>query len=273
MNNTRRTAFLFAVALFTLPTFAYGSNPLNPSPRRPQVLVGPTFQINRNYHSGGFGTLHQEGCPLFEHGTGWGFGIGLSAEFSPIVDGSWSIVPRVTFEQRPGQFYQELPDVPVSSQSSDPNASPTIVNQTVSTTSDIGYTLLNAEVMYEQDIVIRNDFRLGIAGGPAVGYIVSGTNRQVQDLIEPQNARFVNNENLPTARSGRQLIFFSGEIPQLNSTRFSVKAGIQSETGLFGNQWIMSSGIYYDYGLTNVARTENWGVNSIIFQIDFRRGF
>lgn len=272
--NKETIACVFAAALFTLPPLAKGSTPLDPNPRRPQLLVGPTFQINRNYHSGGFGTLSQENCPLFEHGTGWGFGIGLSAEFSPIVDGSWSIVPRITFEQRPGQFYQELPEVPVIYEISDnPNIPPTTVNQTVSTTSDITYTLLNAEVMYEQDLFIRNDFRLGVAAGPAFGYIISGRNRQVQDLIEPQNARFANIPDLPTERSGRRLIFFDGEIPQLNSTRFSVKGGVQTELGIFGNRWIMSSGVYYDYGLTEVARTENWGVNSIVFQIDFRRGF
>lgn len=271
--NAVQISFLFSAALFLLPSLARASNPLNPNPRRPQVLVGPTFQINRNYHTGGFGTLQQEGCPLFEHGTGWGFGVGLSAEFSPIIDGSWSIVPRVTFEQRPGSFYQELPDVEIIIPSADPALPPTVARQRVSTTSDITYTLLNAEVMYEQDIIIRNDFRLGLAGGPSVGYVIGAANRQVQDLIEPQNARFVNSEHLPTDRAGRRLIFFDGDIPQHHDIRFSVKGGVQSEVGLFGNQWIMSSGIYYDYGLTSVTSTENWGLHSVIFQVDFRRGF
>ena len=250
-----------------------GSTPLEFIPSQPQVLVGPTFGVNRNYHSGGFRTIPDPGCPLFEDGTGWGFAIGFSAEFLPVVDGRWGIISRFTFEQRPGQFRQDLPNAKVLRQSqTDPNNS-VIVDQSVSTTSDITYSLLNAEVMYKQEILHLSDIRIGVLAGPAFQYVIGGTNRQVQDLEAPDNARFTNPEGYPTARSGRQLIFFDGNIPDRNGARISVKAGLQGEIGLFDNQWSMTPGIYYDYGLTDVTTAESWQLHSMFFQVDLRRAF
>ena len=280
--NLKTVSLAFLAALFTIPlipadTSAQAAsgrdNPLNPTPSRRQVLVGPTFSINRNYHTGGFRTIDDPGCPLFEDGTGWGYGVGLSAEFLPSVDGRWGIIPRVSFEQRPGQFRQELPNAKVLLPNPAAPNEPTIVDQTVSTTSDITYTLLNVEVMYKQEVLILGDFRVGVAAGPAFQYVMGGTNRQVQDLEEPENARFVNIDNRPTAKNGRQIIFFDGDIPQRSGTRFSLKGGVQGEIGLFDNQWAMIPGVYYDYGLTDVTPAENWQLSSIIFQLDFRRAF
>ncbi|MGE3801604.1 MAG: outer membrane beta-barrel protein, partial [Candidatus Kapaibacterium sp.] len=221
----------------------------------------------------GFRTNDEPGCPLFEDGNGWGFLVGLSAEFLPSVDGRWGIIPRITFDQRPGQFRQELPNAKVLLPNPADPKNPTVVDQTVSTTSDITYSLLNVEVMYKHEILLLGDFRVGAAVGPAFQYIMGGTNRQVQDLEEPLNARFVNPDGRPTENNGRRLIFFDGDIPERSSTRFSAKAGLQGEIGIFDNQWALTPGVYYDYGLTDVTPTENWQLSTIIFQVDLRRAF
>lgn len=247
------------------------SNPLDPPRARRQVLVGPTFLVNRNYHSGGFHPIADASCPLFENGNGWGFGLGLTAEFLPVVNGSWSIIPRVTFEQRPATFYQELPNVPISQPiSPDSNA---ILNQTVATTAEITYTLLNMELLYKKEILVQGGIRFGVLAGPALSYVLGGTSYQVQDLIEPENARFIPVGDYQLTRGGRRMIFYDGDIPSRTSTRFSLKGGVQCEIGLFGNQWIMTQGLYYDYGVTNVTAAESWGLNSLILQTDFRRAF
>lgn len=247
-------------------------NPLDPTPSRRQILIGPSFAINRNYHTGGFRTLEGATCPFFDDGTGWGYSVGLSAEFLPSINGHWGIIPRITFEQRPGQFTQELPNAKVLLE--DPvTGDKEVVDQTVSTTSVIDYTLLNMEVLYKYEIVTMGSFRVAVAGGPAFQYVMAGRNRQVQDLEEPQNARFLNPDNFVTENNGRTLVFFDDDIPQRNATRFSVKAGVQGEIGLFGDQWILTPGIYYDYGLTEVTSTEDWKLNTIFFQVDFRRAF
>lgn len=274
--NLKNVFLAFLAVMLTAPSLSYSKgndNPLDPAPSRRQILVGPTFNINRNYHSGGFRVIDDPQCPVFEDGSGWGFGVGLSAEFLPSVNGSWGIIPRVTFEQRPGVFNQELPNAEVLLPSADPNEEPVIVEQTVSTTSEITYSILNAEVMYKQEVLVLDALRIGVVAGPAFAYVLGGTNRQVQDLIEPQNARFTNPSDLETEENGRRLIFYDGDIQGRNSIRFSAKGGVQGEFGLFGNQWIMTPGVYYDYGLTEVTSEDSWNLSSIIFQVDLRRAF
>jgi hypothetical protein len=143
----------------------------------------------------------------------------------------------------------------------------------VSTTSVIDYTLLNIEVLYKYELVTMGSFRVAVAGGPAFQYVMAGRNRQVQDLEEPQNARFLNPDGFVTENNGRTLVFFDDDIPQRNATRFSAKAGVQGEIGLFDDQWILTPGIFYDYGLTEVTSTEDWKLNTIFFQVDIRRAF
>ncbi len=241
-------------------------NPLNPTRPRSKLLIGPRVGVNRNYHSGGFHTIQEALCPTFESGSGWGFLGGLTAEFIPGT--SWSIVPAITFDSRPGSFKQEL--------------DPTLVlldgvgvTQEVTTTSDVTYQLVSAEVMYKQEIWMPSkSFRMSVAGGPVASYVLGGKLTQVQDLIQPDNARFKNPLGLRTDLNGRRLIFYDNEdIPGRNAMRFSLKAGLMFEIGLFKNQIMMYPGAFYDFGLTNVTSTENWSLNSVLFQVDFRRAF
>ena len=240
-----------------------------------QFSIGLTLGFNRNYHSGGFRTIDDPGCPLFEDGTGWGFHVGLSAEFLPNAKSNWGIIPRITFEERPGQFLQRLPNAKVLLPNPVDPSQPEIVDQTVSTTSDITYSLLNAELLYKQEIFSLGDLHLGVLAGPAFQYVLGGTNRQVQDLEDPRNARFINPDSRPTENDGKRIIFYEGDIPDMSSTRFSVKAGIQGELKLLNNTWRLIPGIFYDYGLTNVAlsQKEDWKVHTVSFQVDLRRAF
>ena len=267
----KRVSYILALlGAFTLGAemvSAQGSNPLDPTVPRSQVLVGPTVGLSRNYHTGGFRTIEDPNCPIFEDGSGWGFLVGITAEFQPSP--TWSIIPRVAYESRPANFEQNLPDAQVLR----PGAS-NPVNQTVTTSSAITYSLLTAEVMYKYEFLkIGRGFRVAAEAGPVFGYVLGGKNRQVQNLIEPQNARFVNPDGYPTENNGRTLVLFDNDIPGRSSTRFSLKGGLQAEIGLFGNAWIATPGIYYDYGLTQVTENENWNLNSILFQLDFRRAF
>jgi len=95
----------------------------------------------------------------------------------------------------------------------------------------------------------------------------------VQDLVAPDNARFINPSDLPSENGGRRLLLYDGTIPELNPFRLSLMAGLQAEVPLFGNQWYMTPGVYYDYGLTDVTKAENWQLNSIVFMLDFRHSF
>jgi hypothetical protein len=251
----------------------YASTPLGWSPERPQVLVGPTIAINRNYHTGGFPSIKEPICPVFRNGTGWGYAVGLSAEFAPTINSTWGIIPRMTFELRPGQFREDLPDIGVISPNPDDPDNPTVVNQTVFVESDITYALLNFEVLFRQQFAQFGNVRLSLLGGPAGQYVVEASNRQMEQLEEPANARFRNPDGLREEDFGRRLILYEGNIPQRHSVRFSTKFGLQGEIPLFGYDWVLTPGFYFDYGITDVTPTENWQLNSAMFQLDFRRAF
>jgi hypothetical protein len=244
-----------------------GSSPIDFEIPRASVLIGPVIGVNRNFHTGGFRTVTaDESCPVFEQGSGWGFLGGITAEL--LLGESWSLIPRLTYESRPGSFESELPDALVLL----PNTTE-VVTQTVTASSEVTYQIINAEVLYKQEIAQLGGLRIGLAAGPAAQFVMAGTNRQVQDLILPENARFTNPQGYPTENNGRRLVFFNDDIPNRNGLRFSLKGGIQAEVGLFGNAWIMTPGLYYDFGLSDVTNTENWQLSTLMFMVDFRRAF
>ena len=254
------------VLLATSGAFAQGSNPLDPTEQKKKFLIGPVVGVNYNMHTGGFRTLAEDNCPVFTEGSGTGFLAGITAEFQ--LGETWSIIPRATYQSRPATFKQTLPDALVLLP-----GETVPVTQSVTTTSEIDYTLAVLEVMYKQEFAELGPIRLGAAFGPSLGFLLGGDNYQTQDLLEPANARFKNPDNLPTDNNGRTLIFNNGAIPGAASMRISLKAGLQGEFGLFNNAWLMSPGIYFDYGLNDVTSAEDWQLNTLMFQIDFRRAF
>lgn len=242
-------------------------NPLESTVHFTKVLVGPVVGGSRDYHTGGFRTVNDPICPVFSQGTGWGPLAGISAEF--VMGEAWSLISRICYDNRPGNFRQYLPDAGVLVVNQ-----PDPVKQTVSTESVIGYRMLTAEMMYKQDLArIGKSIRLSVAAGPVLGYVLGGTNRQVMNLEQPQNARFINLENKPVENGGRTLVFYDGAIPGRNTVRLSLKCGVQTEFGMYNNQVIVTPGMYFDYGLTRVSSAENWNLNALLFHVDFRRAF
>lgn len=248
----------------TKPDIKPGSTPIEFDQSPSRILVGPTIGLNHNYHTGGFRIINDPICPFFQSGSGVGFSAGITAEYDREY---WSIIPRITYQSRPGEFRQQLEDVQVFIP--DEGIS---VTQSVTAKSFVEYRILNAEVMFKHDVVvIDNRVFVGLAAGPSVAYVLDGKITQAQDLEEPLNARFLNPLDLPTDNFGRRLIYAdNADIPGRNSLRFSLKAGMQVEVGLFDDQIMMTPGIYYDFGLNNVTSNENWDLNSMMVQVDFR---
>jgi hypothetical protein len=243
------------------------SSPITFGPQRAPLMIGPTIGASMNFHSGGFRTIAaDENCPEYGSGTGVGFIIGASAELS-IAEKS-SLIPRLLFETRPGSFEQDLPPAYVPVPGSDQP-----VPQTVRAAAEVSYSLLNLEVLFKQELMQFGTMRVGVAAGPSFGFVVGGDLKQMQDLLTPENARFSNPNNYPLENDGRRLVFYDGEIPSKSGTRFSLKLGVQSEIGLFGNSWFMSPGLFYDIGLSDVTEGENWQVSSLMLTVDFRRAF
>jgi hypothetical protein len=243
------------------------SNPIQPMSERAPVLVGPVLGLNRNFHTGGFRTItHDEACPVFAEGSGWGFLAGLTAEIM-VAEGA-AVIPRVIYESRPGLFESRLPDALVLMP-----GSTEVVNQTVTASSDVTYTLVTAEALYKHEVTSLGGARIALAAGPSFGLVTRDHNRQVQDLVTPTNAVFTNPEGHELENGGRRIVFYDEGIADRTAFRFSLKAGVQAEVGLFGGTWYMTPGLYYDYGLSDVTRADNWQLNTVMFMVDFRRGF
>lgn len=273
LNTRMLTRHLLAALMLALASMhaawgqggGEGSNPLGDDDFKTKVLIGPVGGAGMNYHTGGFRIISEASCPVFTSGSGWGFLVGLSGEVQPSE--RWSLVPRLTYESRPAMFKEYLDAARVLVDSVN------VVEQIVSTTSDVKFSFINLEVMYSRQVLqLGRSFRLSASAGPAVGYVLGGTITQVQDLEQPLNAQFVNPNGLPTENNSRRLIYSKDRtIDGLQQFRFSVKGGVNAEVGLFNDEWILYPGVYYDFGLTNVTRNENWNLNTIIFQIDLRR--
>jgi hypothetical protein len=242
------------------------STPIEAAPQRAPVLVGPVVGMNRNFHSGGFRTItSDEACPIFSNGSGWGFLAGVTAEIalSPVS----AVIPRLTYESRPGSFESRLPDALVL-----PRGATDVIKQSVTASSSVSYTLFGIEGLYKHEVGTLGAMRIALAAGPALGVVIADNNRQVQDLVEPTNAVFTNPQGYPVEEGGRRIVFYDAPIPARTDLRFSLKAGVQAEVLLFGGTWYMTPGLYYDYGLSDVTRADNWQLNSLMFMVDFRRG-
>ena len=152
----------------------------------------------------------------------------------------------------------------------------TPVEQGIEALSDIDYRIMSAEVLYKYEIMQpARSIRLSVAAGPTADLLLVGRKTQVQDLVDPDNARFIETSGLhPNEHNGRRQVFAKNdEIKGLSRTRFSLKGGVQGEIGLFNDKVIFYPGVFFDYGLTRVSTAENWSLNSILFQLDFRRAF
>ena len=242
-------------------------SPISTGTERPPLMIGPSLGFNRSFHSGGFRTISaDETCPVFEGGGGWGFMIGGNAEFA--LGDNAGLIARLGYESRPATFEADLPASYVLQEGSNE-----AVPQTLVARSEISYSLVNIDALYRHQIAMLGTSPISIIAGPTVGIVVGGGNRQMHDLILPENARFENPNNYPLERDGRRMIVFDGDIPERSGVRLSLKAGVQTELRIFGNAWTLAPGLYYDFGLSDVSAAENWQVSSLMLGVDFRRAF
>jgi hypothetical protein len=245
---------------------ASGPNPLGSIPRKGKVLVGPVAGAARNYHTGGFRSFADPQCGLFGAGDGLGPIVGIAAEY--LTSNSMGIAARVTFDQRPGEFHQELQDAYVMSE-----AGGNPVLQQVALNSQVKYQLVNVDLLLKQEVAMIDKARIGVAAGPSFGIVAGGSQRQTLDLVLPLEARFVNPDGLPEEAGGRRLVVYDGNINAQKSFRASLMAGIQAELPDSNNSWMVLPSIYYDNAITDVTGTENWRLNSLVAMVDFRHAF
>lgn len=236
--------------------------------RRVVSSIGVVVGVDRAYHDGGFRLLTASSGRVFENGAGWGYTAGVSLEIG--MGRNSSIVARMAYGSRPGNFQVTYTHAP--------NFSPVyqggveITDVTITAESEVAYALLSAEALYQYMLSVSPGLRLGAAVGPAFGYVLDAKVRQAEALVYPTDARFEGG-GYPTTNDGRGLVLFDADIPEHSTTRLSLKGGVLAEIALPGSGWLLSPGVYYDYGLTDVSSSENWNLSALSLQLDLRYAF
>ncbi|MCB0713186.1 MAG: hypothetical protein KDD67_12720 [Ignavibacteriae bacterium] len=245
------------------PVEEIGSAPLSS-----RFQIGITGGVTHDIHSGRLHdsrTVDEDGCPVItawpdKENKGYMFGIVGAYRIN-----SWlTLRSDVMFALHQSIGRQELPNAKVLLPNPDDPSSPTIIDQTVA---------MEAEWIYSYTMLgLLSDFTL-IKLGPGEFHAMAGltygwqtlTEWEVdQNLEEPQNARFINPDQLPSKNDGKSLIISKNQNPSAPS-RFSLRSGLGYDFSLLAPLHIQPN-IVYDFGLTDVQ--DGWRMNYLVGQID-----
>jgi opacity protein-like surface antigen len=222
--------------------------------------VGVTGAYSRSYHTGGFRSYGDPSCGVFSDGSGSGYQAGIAGRFAP--GGLLALDVRATLDSRPGIFESTSGNCQLIVPSS-----PEPIVQKVYERSEIVYELATLDMMLTARAPLGDAIAFTASLGPTVSIVRNGRITQYQEIISPDSARFLNVEGYPTENDGRRVYFARDmKIPQMSSTRFSIKAGVGLE-GELVERLTLRGGVYYDRALTDVTVSENWQVHSLLGEL------
>ena len=246
-----------------------GAPPVEDSPLS-ELRLGISGGLTRNVYEGiTTRALEDPSCPKFEEkGPTWGFSAGLTATYR--YSGRTGVTAHLLYSTRPGIGHTTLPDTRMMMPG--PNGDPVLVDQSVSTTTEIRYDLYELGLLWNVDLLRTEEIGFGFAVGGSVAYVGTFTQTIEQQLLVPENARFRNPENLPTRDSGRVMTLAADSpVPDASSTRLSARGGAYLDLTLF-DPICITPGVYYDHGLTSAVTDDEWYVHSVLFQVDVTVG-
>lgn len=249
------------------------ANPLRPRKMPPRILIGPVVGFNQNFHTGGFASFtNDENCPQFQSGNATGFYLGGSFEYllGDPRDARSSILFRGLLDLRPASFEEVGDNLPSRMQDGDESR---VVFSTTSHNAEIEYTNLNLEILYK---LMLGETKIGIALGPSVGINLTTSAEQTFNLLEPQNAIFVEDPEFKAkgyeyTNDFRTIVIQNGDVPDKSGIRFGMKAGLLYEVNV--KKVLVVPHIFYDFGLTKVTSTDDWRVSSLQAGVDIRFAF
>ena len=233
-----------------------------------ELRIGLSSGLTKNFHNGdAYRLIDDPSCPVFnDFDPLWGVSAGLTGTYK--FSRYTGVTAHLLYSTHPGRGRSELPNAQVLLPSQDPNEASIIVEQTVRAQTDIAYNLYQLGVMGTMDVVSTQYVRAGIAVGGSVAYVDEARHTIEQQLVEPENARFINPESYPEREKGRVLVFADDEpIPDASSFRASLRAGTYVDFRLF-NFLHITPGVYFDYGLTSVVEDSDWTLNVLMYQMD-----
>ncbi|MES2765646.1 MAG: hypothetical protein V4642_07255 [Bacteroidota bacterium] len=282
-----RTLFsIFASGIFAfsaVASFAQDddlSDPLNPKAAPPRIYIGPVAGYNRAIHTGKFASIPNSvnnspvPCPIFDGGSKNGFYVGGTMEYllgNP-KDAVSSIIGKLVYNYLPGSF--AITGLPYNVV--DPNGRP--VSTTVQHVDEVNYQTIDLELLYKLNLFGSS---FGVVAGPTMGMSLGkATHLQQFELVQPTNATFevdpeAEAKHLKYSDDKRTITISDGELPNAETLRAAIKAGVQYEIlNLFGSRrFILAPHVFYNFGITKLTSAENWRVNAFQTGVDLRYGF
>ncbi len=244
-------------------------SPLKFKSNKVPYFFGLIGGVNQAMHQAEIATFADDDyCPFFENSSGIGFfgGAFVWIPIGDVKDSKHSIYVRATYNTFPSEFQKSgfTNEALVYSEGSD-NAE--VVRFTTDHTLDVTYNIFSIELLYKY-IVIPN---IGICVGPTFDFPVTKTSIQRLRIIDPANVSFIVPDP-PKYRyedGNRTIIVNDGDIPETESFRLAIKLGVQYEI-ITGTGFDIIPGLFYNFGVTKVSKSDDWRINAFQLGVDFR---
>lgn len=250
-----------------------GASPIEPEDLTKPFYFGVIGGINQAMHQAEIATFADDDfCPYFENSSGIGFfgGVFLWFPIGEIADSKHSIYLRGVYNTLPSEF-QKAGFTHEALVYTEGNTNADVIQFTTDHTLDVTYNIFSVELLYKY-IVIPN---VGLCVGPTFDFPVSKTSVQRLRIVDPDNVSFMP----PTEGSkykyedgNRAIVVNDGEIPETNGFRFALKFGVQYEI-ITGTGFDLIPGVFYNFGVTKVSKSEDWRVNALQIGLDIRTQF
>ncbi len=273
-----RTLLIAIIALLMVPhisTLAQGgqgadATPLTPGTTKKPIYLGPVLGYNRALHSVQIASFNDPLCPSFSNGVDNGFYGGLSFEYllGNVKDSKSSIIGRVLYNTLPSSFEQVGDEYP--SLVRDGQEYNTILSKTKHSLT-VSYSMLTVEACYKLNL-FGSEF--GVTVGPTFDFTLNSHIEQTYEIIKPNNVKFkipedADDRGIRYTDNNRKMIVRDEDIPDSQSYRLGIKAGVQYEF-LMGRMYIVPAA-YYNYGITKLTpEGDNWFVHAIQMGVDIR---
>lgn len=108
---------------------------------------------------------------------------------------------------------------------------------------------------------------LRFVGGFNLGFVLSPSFQQYEEIVSPSNAVFINSGNTRTQRRD----IASGEIVTANSLIYGLNIGIENLVPVSDNAFL-SQQLSFEYFLNDIASDVTWKTYAVKFEVGFRIG-
>lgn len=277
MKLKTSTILLSAIVLFFggINLNAQMESPIDLEYERPPIYIGPTFGYNSSMHSVSLKSFADDAlCPVFEDGSSSGFWVGLTWEqpLGEVTNSTSSIIVRALYSTLPASLEVAGDRYPSLVSRYDANGVLTgndVIYSSTIHTNEVSYDLISVEAAYKLNPI--PGINLGFTLGPTFDFIMTKTQNQEFNLLEPQNAAFdpTQNPQYKYTNANRTIVVSEGDIPESSAFRLGIKAGIQYEIILKNRAYVVPAA-YYNFGVTNLTSAEDWRANAFQVGVDIR---